>query len=63
MLTQRESRNKAKRYTKKLKQVFALITHVVAAPRGFACMVIPTILLYIPSFIKISFGGFRDPGG
>ena len=33
--------------------VFAKTTHVVAAPRGFACVVIPAGRLYIPSFIEI----------
>ena len=33
--------------------VFAQTTHVVAAPRGFACVGMPATRLYIPSFIKI----------
>ena len=33
--------------------VFAQTTHVVAAPRGFACVGVPATRLYIPSFIEI----------
>ena len=36
--------------------VFAQTTHVVAAPHGFACVVIPATRLYIPSFIEIRSG-------
>ena len=33
--------------------VFAQTTHVVAAPHGFACVVIPATRLYVSSFIEI----------
>ena len=33
--------------------MFAQTTHVVAAPHGFACVVIPATRLYIPTFIEI----------
>ena len=36
--------------------VFAQTNHVVAAPHGFACVVIPATRLYIPSFIEIRSG-------
>ena len=42
--------------------VFAQTTHVVAAPHGFACMVIPATWLYIPSFIEIRIG-VSEPQG
>ena len=42
--------------------VFAQTTHVVAAPRGFACVVIPATRLYIPIFIEIS-SGVSEPQG
>ena len=49
-----------KKYTKKPKHVtshvFAETTHAVAAPCGFACVVIPPTQLYIPSLIKIRSG-------
>ena len=43
--------------------VFAQTTHVVAAPHGFACVVIPAIRLYIPSFIEIRSGVSEPRGG
>ena len=36
--------------------MFPQTTHVVAAPHGFACVVIPAARLYIPSFIEIHSG-------
>jgi len=42
--------------------VFAQTTHVVAAPRGFACVGIPATRLYIPSFIEIR-SGVSEPQG
>ena len=42
--------------------VFAQTTHVVAAPHGFACVVIPATRLYIPSFIEIR-SGVLEPRG
>ena len=42
--------------------VFAQTTHVVAAPHGFACVVIPAARLYIPSFIEIR-SGVSEPQG
>ena len=42
--------------------VFAQTTHVVAAPHGFACVVIPAARLYIPRFIEIR-SGVSDPQG
>ena len=42
--------------------VFAQTTHVVAAPHGFACVVIPVARLYIPSFIEIR-SGVSEPQG
>ena len=42
--------------------VFAQTTHVVAAPHGFACVVIPATRLYISSFIKIR-SGVSEPWG
>jgi len=42
--------------------VFAQTTHVVAAPRGFACVAIPATRLYIPSFIEIR-SGVSEPQG
>ena len=42
--------------------VFAQTTHVVAAPHGFACVVIPATRLYIPSFIEIR-SGVSEPRG
>jgi len=42
--------------------VFAQTTHVVAAPHGFACVVIPATPLYIPSFIEIR-SGVSEPQG
>ena len=42
--------------------VFAQTTHVVAAPHGFACVVIPETRLYIPSFIEIR-SGVSEPRG
>jgi len=43
--------------------VFAQTTHVVAAPHGLACVVIPTTWLYIPSFIEIRSGVSEPRGG
>ena len=43
--------------------VFAQTTHVVAAPHGFACVVIPATRLYIPSFIEIRSGVSEPRGG
>ena len=42
--------------------MFAQTTHVVAAPRGFACVVIPATRLYIPTFIEIR-SGVSEPQG
>ena len=42
--------------------VFAQTTHVVAAPHGFACVVIPAARLYIPSVIEIR-SGVLEPQG
>ena len=42
--------------------MFAQTTHVVAAPHGFACVVIPAARLYIPSFIEIR-SGVSEPQG
>ena len=42
--------------------VFAQTTHIVAAPHGFACVVIPATRLYIPSFIEIR-SGVSEPQG
>jgi len=45
--------------------VFAQATHVVTAPHGFACLVIPMhgiVIGYISSFIEIRFG-VSEPGG
>ena len=42
--------------------VFAQTIHVVAAPHGFACVVIPAARLYIPSFIEIR-SGVSEPQG
>ena len=42
--------------------MFAQTTHVVAAPHGFACVVIPAARLYIPSFIEIR-SGVLEPQG
>ena len=42
--------------------VFAQTTHVVTAPHGFACVVIPAARLYIPSFIEIR-SGVSEPQG
>ena len=42
--------------------VFAQTTHVVAAPHGFACVVIPAARLYIQSFIEIR-SGVSEPQG
>ena len=42
--------------------MFAQTTHVVAAPHGFACVVIPAARLYIPSFIEIR-SGVSEPRG
>jgi len=42
--------------------VFAQTTHVVAAPHGFACVVIPATRLYIPSVIEIR-SGVSEPRG
>ena len=42
--------------------VFAQTTHVVAAPHGFACVVIPATRLNIPSFIEIR-SGISEPRG
>jgi len=66
----REPKNKAKKnkkgIPKKLQHVFfhvfAQTTHVVAAPHGFACVVIPATRLYIPSFIEIR-SGVSEPRG
>ena len=43
--------------------MFAQTTHVFAAPRGFACVVIPAARLYIPSFIEIRSGVSEPRGG
>jgi len=64
----REPKNKAKTGIPKKPQhvffhVFTQTTHVVAAPRGFACVGIPATRLYIPSFIEICSWGFGVPGG
>ena len=42
--------------------VFAQTTHVVAAPHGFARVVIPATRLYIPTFIEIR-SGVSEPQG
>ena len=42
--------------------MFAQTTHVVAAPHGFACVVIPAARLYIPSIIEIR-SGVSEPQG
>ena len=42
--------------------MFAQTTHVVAAPREFACVGIPATRLYIPSFIEIR-SGVSEPLG
>jgi len=42
--------------------VFIPTTHVVAAPRGFACLGIPATWLYIPSFIEIRSGALEPQG-
>jgi len=42
--------------------VFAQTTHVVAAPHGFACVVIPAARLYIPSVVEIR-SGVSEPQG
>ena len=42
--------------------VFAQTTHVVTAPPGFACVVIPATRLHIPSFIEIR-SGVLEPRG
>ena len=42
--------------------MFAQTTHVVAAPHGFACVVIPATRLYIPSFIEIRSGVSKPQG-
>ena len=42
--------------------MFAQTTHVVAAPHGFACVVIPATRLYISSFIEIR-SGVSEPRG
>ena len=42
--------------------MFAQTTHVIAAPHGFACVVIPATRLYIPSFIEIC-SGVSEPRG
>ena len=42
--------------------VFTQTTHVVAAPHGFACVVIPATRLYIQSFIEIR-SGVSEPQG
>ena len=42
--------------------MFAQTTHVVAAPHGFACVVIPATRLYIPTFIEIR-SGVSEPHG
>jgi len=44
---------KSKKGIPKKPHVFIPTTHVVAAPRGFACLGIPATWLYIPSFIEI----------
>jgi len=67
VLAGREPKNKAKKFLKNKKgtpkkpqhvffHVFAQTTHVVAAPRGFACVVIPASRFYIPSVIEIRSG-------
>ena len=42
--------------------MFAQTTHVVAAPHGFARVVIPATRLYIPTFIEIR-SGVSEPQG
>jgi len=42
--------------------MFAQTTHVVAAPHGFACVVILATRLYIPTFIEIR-SGISEPQG
>ena len=42
--------------------MFAQTTHVVAAPRGFACVVILATRLYIPTFIEIRSGVSESQG-
>ena len=68
MRARREPKNKVKKkgIPKKPQHVFfhvfAQTTHVVAAPHGFACVVIPATRLYIPSFIEIR-SGVLEPRG
>jgi len=42
--------------------MFTETTHTVATPHGFACVVIPMMQLYIPSFIEI-YSGVFEPWG
>ena len=65
--SRRETKNKVKKGIPKKPQhvffhVFAQTTHVVAAPHGFACVIIPATRLYIPSFIEIR-SGVSEPRG
>ena len=66
MRARREPKNKVKKkvYLRNhvFFHVFAQTTHVVAAPHGFACVVIPATQLYIPSFIEIR-SGVLEPQG
>ena len=68
MRARREPKNKVKKkgIPKKPQHVFihvfAQTTHDVAAPHGFACVVIPATRLYIPSFIEIR-SEVSDPRG
>ena len=67
MRARREPKNKVKKGMPKKPQhvffhVFAQTTHVVAAPHGFASVVIPATRLYIPSFIEIR-SGVSEPRG
>ena len=62
-----EPKNKVKKGIPKKPQhvffhVFAQTTHVVAAPHGFACVVIPATRLYILSFTEIR-SGVSEPRG
>ena len=69
MRARREPKNKVKKkgIPKKPQHVFfhvfAQTTHVVAAPDGFAWVVIPATQLYIPSFIEIRSGVSEPRGG
>ena len=67
MRARREPKNKVKKIKKVYYQiqtchVCAQTTHVVAMPHGFACLVIPTTVLYIWSFIEIHSGVIGPQG-